>query len=114
MSRTPIRLSNPRKYRNQPQVVDGLRFDSKKECDRWQHLKLLERIGEITGLERQRRFLLEVNGQKICEYVSDFDYFDKRGDQVVEDVKSAGTKTAVYRLKKRLMKVLLSIEITEV
>ena len=30
-----------RKYRNQPTIVDGIRFDRKKEANRWAELKLL-------------------------------------------------------------------------
>lgn len=100
------------KYGAIPTVVDNVRFASKREAKRYSELKLLEKIGLITGLELQRRFALEVGGQKICDYVSDFDYFDEHGRQVVEDVK--GVKTAVYRLKKKLMKILLKIEITEI
>lgn len=100
------------KYRNVRTEVDGITFASKKEAKRYWELKLLERAGEITGLELQRRFTLEANGQKICEYVSDFDYFDRHGSQVVEDAK--GVRTPVYKLKKRLMKVLLGIDVQEI
>lgn len=46
-------------------------------------------------------------------YVADFTYFDKeKGVPVVEDVK--GMRTAVYKLKKRLMAERYGIEIAEV
>jgi hypothetical protein len=99
------------KYRNVRVVVDGLKFDSKREAARWQELKLLERSGEIRDLERQQRYRLFVNGTHICDYVADFTYWVRRGDYVVED--SKGVKTEGYRLKKKLMQALHGIEITE-
>lgn len=62
------------KYRNKPTIVDGIRFDSKKEAGRYQELKLLEKSGRIRGLTYHRAWVLEVKGQKVCEYESDFDY----------------------------------------
>jgi hypothetical protein len=37
------------KYGAEPTVVDGIRFDSKKEAARYQELKLLAKAGEIQG-----------------------------------------------------------------
>jgi hypothetical protein len=36
------------------------------------------------------------------------------GEQVTEDVKSKATKTAVYQLKKKLVKALYGVDIVEV
>src|SRR6185436_3022215 len=33
------------KYKNQPTAMDGVIFDSKREAERYAHLKLLERAG---------------------------------------------------------------------
>lgn len=105
-------MTYPRlKYRNKPTVIDGLRFDSKAEAKRWQELKLLERAGEIKDLERQVRYPLIVNNEKICDYVCDFQ-FKRNGRTVTEDVK--GVRTDVYRLKKKLMAALWGIDIEEV
>ncbi|MBS6476088.1 MAG: DUF1064 domain-containing protein, partial [Clostridiales bacterium] len=41
------------KYRSKKTTVDGITFDSRREAARWQELKLLERAGSITELERQ-------------------------------------------------------------
>jgi len=102
-----------RKYKNQPQVYDGHHFDSKRERDRYAELKLLERAKEIEGLMVHPRFPLTVKNHKICAYVADFEYVDRRtGERVVEDVK--GVKTAIYKLKKKLMAAILEIEIQEV
>lgn len=95
------------KYNAIKTLVDGIRFDSRKEAARYQELKLLERGGVIQNLELQPRFLLQdkfkldgVIYRKI-EYVADFKYWDKEKEEwIVEDVK--GVKTPVYKLKKKL------------
>jgi len=101
------------KYHNIKTVIDGITFASKKEAGRYQDLKLLLKAGEITDLVLQPKFPLVVNGHKIGSYIADFQY-KANGETVVEDVKSEATKTPVYRLKKRLMKALLNVEIKEV
>ena len=109
-----------RKYRNTPVVVDGIRFDSKKEAKRWGELRSLEMASRdgISRLQRQVPFALDVNGQRICKYVADFMYYDHRWDPIrlrVEDVKSPATrKNPVYRIKKKLMKAIHGIDIMEV
>ena len=92
----------PRKYRNQPITIDGLRFDSQAEARRWQQLKLLERAGVILELQRQVTFPIAWNGIKICSYRADFVYRETAtGEQVIEDVK--GMLTPEYRIKAKLM-----------
>jgi len=98
------------KYRNNKVTVDGIKFDSQKEAGRWLQLKLLK----VTDLQRQVKFPIVINDQKICKYVADFTYY-KNGKLIVEDVKSEFTKKLpVYRLKKKLLKAVLGIEITEI
>ena len=103
------------KYLNRKTVVDGITFDSAKEARRYGELKLLERAGQITGLEIQPSFRLVVNNCLICTYRADFRYTTDtphvRGLVVVEDVK--GIKTPVYRLKKKLMLAIHGVEIFE-
>ncbi len=100
------------KYGNVRTTVNGHAFASKKEAARYQELLLLEKAGEIEKLELQPRFPISLNGQKVCTYVADFQYREN-GHRIVEDVKSEGTRTAIYLLKKRLMKAVLWIEILE-
>lgn len=101
------------KYNAKRTEVDGIVFASKKESVRYGELKLMVRLKIIRDLELQPKFLCEVNGQKICTYIADFAYFDVPTKQVVyEDVK--GMKTAMYRLKKKLVKALFKVEIKEV
>lgn len=102
------------KYGNRKTVVDGIEFDSAKEAARYSTLKLLERAGEIKGLQVQPVFPLDVNGVPVARYVADFSYVEK-GRRVVEDVKSAATRRLpVYRLKVNLLKALTGIEVVEV
>ena len=101
------------KYGSTPTVVDGVRFDSRKEAKRWQLLKAMEESGEITRLRRQVRFDLAVNGVLVCRYVADF-VFVEGGTEVVEDVKSKATRRIErYRLKRRLMLAVHGITIRE-
>ena len=95
------------KYNAKKTVVDGIKFDSKKEAKRYKELKALELVGKIDRLELQPRFLLQdgfrYEGKAIrkIEYVADFLYRDlSTYELVVEDVK--GVKTDVYKLKKKL------------
>ena len=106
------------KYRNIKTEVDGIVFDSKAEARRYAELKLLEKANEISDLRLQPEFDCVVNGQKICTYKADFEYwirdeeFSPDDKYVCEDVK--GFKTQVYRLKKKLVEALHDIEIREV
>jgi hypothetical protein len=102
------------KFNNARTLVDGIRFDSKKEAAAWSGLQILLRMGRIRNLERQVTFRLEIAGQLICSYRADFVYEEYvKGDwiRVVHDAK--GMITPLYRLKKKLMKALHGIEIRE-
>lgn len=106
------------KYKNEPEIVDGIRFPSKKEARRYRELKLLVRAGEIDNLRMQVEYDLipkmkAPDGSAIrkTSYVADFVYIQD-GTEVVEDVK--GFKTEVYKLKKKLMYEKYGIWINEV
>jgi hypothetical protein len=108
--------SRQRKFHNTPTVVNGYRFDSKREAQRAQELMLMEKAGLITDLvldKRKLRYPLIVNGQKIATYTADARYME-HGELVVEDVKSKPTKTREYRRNKKWMRALYGIEIHEV
>ncbi len=88
-------------------TADGL-FDSQAELARWLELKLLKQAGYISDLERQKPFQLSS-----CKYIADFYYLNlQTGLWVVEDVK--GVRTEVYKLKKKMMKAELGIDIVEI
>ena len=105
-----------RKYRNQPVVIDGVRFDSKREANRWQELKILERAGKISMLRRQVPFVLaapvKIEGEKrarpALRSVVDFTYWCDCAF-VVEDTK--GRETPVSRIKRHLMKSVYGIDV---
>jgi hypothetical protein len=83
-------------------------FDSKGECARYHTLKLLERAGEISNLEKQKPFTLQEkfrrNNKAVREIklIADFVY-EEDGKDICEDYKgSKFTKTSSYELKKKL------------
>lgn len=98
------------KYHNKKVIIDGIKFDSIKEGNRYQTLKTLERQKAIKHLEIKPVYSLVVNNIKIGKYIPDFRYYINP-ELVVEDVK--GIKTPVYNLKKKLMKALFDIDILE-
>lgn len=101
------------KYGNRKVVVDGVTFDSVKEANRWQVLKLMERAGEIGNLKRQPRFPLMIGDALICTYIGDAAYERPPGGPlVIEDTK--GFLTDIYKIKRKLMAALHSIHIEEV
>lgn len=108
------------KYGNRKTQLDGITFDSKMEAVRWAELKLLEKAGEISGLDRQVGFELlpsqkDENGrvtERSVTYVADFVYYDKNGKLTVEDAK--GMRTDVYKIKRKLMLYFKGIKIKEV
>lgn len=126
------------KYRNVKTMTgDGVRFDSRKEADHWVLLNALAADGMISNLRRQVRFALYAPAAEqpfkageimtigsrtrvksvsvqISEYVADFVYDDKDGARRVQDVKSKGTRTAVYKLKKKWLELQDGIIIEEV
>lgn len=103
------------KYGARKTRIDGILFDSQAEANRWCELRLLERVGAICGLERQKKYTLIPKSDYGSEigYIADFVY-SENGITVVEDVKSKATATPLYRLKKRLMAEIHGIEIREV
>lgn len=102
----PGRKNHGNKYHNQKTVIGDMVFDSKKEANRFQELKLLARGGIISDLKMQVRFLIcpkEGGNKRARYYVADFVYTEG-GKTIIEDVKSEITrKNAVYSLKKALV-----------
>jgi hypothetical protein len=95
---------NTNKYGNKFTLsADGGTFQSKKERDRYEELRLLERAEIISDLKTQVRFVMAVNGNTICTYVADFTY-NESGKQIAEDAK--GCRTPVYNIKAKLFKAI--------
>ncbi len=111
----PVECSNgaepTSKYRNIRTAIDGISFASRREARRYAELCLQRQTGEIQELGVQKHFSLDVNGIHICDYIADF--VDRpESAQIVEDAK--GKRLELYRIKKRLMKAILGIDIAEV
>ena len=107
------------KYSNKKTLIDGIKFDSKKEAKRYSELKLLLNSGYIKDLELQPVFILQkgyrLNGKKIraIKYIADFRYYDNELEkEFIEDVK--GMKTQVYRIKKKMFEYTSGKVITEI
>lgn len=118
------------KYNATKTIVDGIAFDSRKEARRFKELSHLAAIGEITDLQLQVPYELipaykepdtvgirggKIRGKTIERaviYKADFQYKDKDGRLVVEDVK--GMKTPEYILKRKLLLWRYGIQIKEV
>lgn len=113
-----------RKYHNVRVYMDGVTFDSVREAQRWNELKLMRMAGEITELRRQVRYELlptqkvrdwktgKMKSERGVSYVADFVYRDRSGEFVVEDTK--GVKTKDYVIKRKLMLKVHGIQIHEV
>ena len=131
--RNPYAPFRQSKYGAKKTEIDGILFDSKRESERYQELKILERAGEIKDLMLQPSFVVipaywetyeryGKNGNRLkdgkrclehqCVYRADFAYIDKNGNKVVEDVK--GIRTEAYKIKKKLMLQVYGIQIKEV
>lgn len=107
------------KYYSKKVVIDGIKFDSKKEGEYYQKLKILEKQGIIKDLELQKEYILQdkfkINGKtrRKITYRADFSYFSTEDNKLhVIDVK--GFKTDLYKLKKKLFEYKYGIEIEEV
>lgn len=101
------------KYKAIRTTVDNITFASKKESVRYSELKMLLKAGKIELLELQPKFLIQVNGKKICNYLADFSYIED-GKRVVEDVKGYAGGTPVYKLKAKLVEACHGVVIREV
>lgn len=98
------------KYHNTKVIYNGIKFDSKKERDRYIQLKQLHSLGIIESLELQPKFLLldtiHYKGKTYPKtyYKADFKYKTKDGVEIIEDVKSKITsKDKTYRIKIKLL-----------
>lgn len=103
----PDKKSRP-KYNNTKTEVDGIKFDSKKESIRYQELSMLEKVGVIQNLERQKRFQVvpKTKDERAVFYIADFVYMQD-GKLIAEDVKSDATrKDKTYIIKRKLFKYL--------
>ena len=126
-----------RKYHNKKIVIDGLKFDSKKEALRYKELNTIERAGIIYSLQRQVKYVLVpaqyertdevyITGkdkgkskkgrliERECAYYADFVYM-QNGNTIVEDVKGYrdGQAYNLFVIKRKLMLYVHGIIIKE-
>ena len=111
------------KYNAQKCEINGSVYDSRKEAHRYQVLLLLQKSGQISDLERQKKYILiptqrDGDGKLIereIAYVADFVY-KENGKEVVEDVKGykEGAAYRIFAIKRKLMLYIHGIRIREV
>ena len=108
------------KYHAEKDKRGNLKFDSRKEARRYDALVLMLRKGEISDLRVQPEFtLIEAytmpGGERVraLRYRADFSY-RRNGELIVEDVKSAATRTRVYLNKRKMMQEKYGITVREV
>ena len=132
------------KYGARKVEIDGYTFDSKREAERYEELRLLQMAGKIRDLICHPEFELwapvftdERPGPNPDEApatlrLSEGEYAPRRyrakrvgyytadfaykvnGLDVVEDVKSKPTRTEAYRLRKKIVEASYGIKVTEI
>lgn len=83
------------KYGAKKFEVDGIKFDSKKEGNRYLQLKILQKAGEVSYFLRQVPFHLPGN----VTYRVDFAIFWQDGAVTYEDVKGFMTPMSKLKIK---------------
>lgn len=109
------------KVNHETVTINGIKFDSRAEADRYTVLRVMEKTGKITGLECHPRWEIipkqEVKGHRnfqAAHYTADFKYY-KDGELIVEDVKSEYTRQAEdYKLRRKMLHYVYGIYVTEV
>lgn len=122
------------KYKSKKIIIDGIKFDSKKEGARYLQLRELEKKGLIKNLELQKTFELlppqrekstmtktgkEKQGktlERAVNYIADFVYINELGEMVVEDVKGYknGGAYQVFTIKRKLMLYVYGVKVKEI
>lgn len=117
----PVTEVKASKYGNVKTVIDGIKFDSAKEGNRYLQLKMLEQTGAISELRTQVKYVLiddERLKYRLC-YIADFAYVEN-GVTIVEDVKPYSRAkgefylTPLFKRKAKLMERKYGITIKKV
>lgn len=111
-----------RKYKNTPVIVDGIKFDSKKEAAYYGTLKLLEAAGEVMLIEVHPVFKFEINGVPVripskknpkgrqAKYTADFRFYDQKiREWRVIDTK--GCDTGASKLRRAFVKAIWGVDV---
>jgi len=98
------------KFRNRYVVIDGIKFDSKKESQYYLFLKRLKQRGVVRHFERQVGIDLIPayikNGKKVrgMKYYIDFIvYYENGGVEYIDVKPSYKFQDSVYKIKKKLL-----------
>lgn len=93
-------------------VLDGITFHSKAEAKFYCELKLREKAGEVTDVELQPRFPLQVESEVIGVYRADFRFWDNvQNRRRVIDVKGVQTREFRRTVKHVLAQYGIRIEV---
>lgn len=97
--------------RAKPVYLNGEVYDSTTEFHRYLQLQQKVNKGEISDLQKQVTYSLDVEGEHICDYIADFVYTEN-GQTIVEDTKSLYTSNnPVFRIKRKLMLALHKVRV---
>jgi hypothetical protein len=131
-------MRNNKYFAEKVTLPTGEVFHSQAEYHRWCELRLLERAGKITKLQRQVKYELipKQRGEstetykagpqkglpkpgaiieKAVNYIADFVYCDEKGNTVVEDTKGykKGAAYDLFVIKRKLMLKVHGIRVIE-
>lgn len=115
LKRKPVK--EPAKRGNKFNAVRVGASDSKKEERYRQTLEIRERAGEVRNVQAHPKYALAIAGELITTYTADFQYEEKlwSGNWIkrVVDCKGMkkGTAWQLFQLKRRLMLLLLGIDV---
>lgn len=102
------------KYGNRFTEVDGINFHSAKEAQYYGKLKLRIKAKDILKFDRQKEYILKVNGIRVGKYIADYVEYFPGGRVDVVDIKSVVTREIEsYKIKKALMLAVFGITIIE-
>ena len=105
-------MSNKYGARRTYSALCGRTFDSKLEARRGEELELLQKAGEISGLEFQVKFQLTSNGiRPKVTYTADFKYKELTGLRRIIHEDSKGVLTEATRVRIAWVKDKYGIEI---
>jgi Protein of unknown function (DUF1064) len=82
-----MRINSGNKYGAVRVQVDGHTFDSKAEACRYGELVLMQKAGEISGLEVHPSYPITINKIEVCKVILDFSYVTRAGAAILEDTK---------------------------
>jgi len=104
------------KYRSKITEYNGVKFHSKKEAEYAKKLDWLIKVGTVTRWVGQCSYALGINEVLICRYILDFKvwYSDGRIEHIDVKGMKSGSAYSMFKLKKKLMKAILNIDVIEV